>query len=249
MDIAVADHGKAQVNLHVYRNGQYKLSLDTKQGLQEGKTSYPWNVAVSSDQFYVTDRTGMVKIYSSVGRYLKQFPVKSPDGTSSDMDSSELKGLTIDNEGYLLVGNTKKYICRCTQDGTHVTSFKVDIYPNFIAVAPTGKIVVSPYMSKTGVYVLDKTGKHMLSINAPKNAKSWKPTGVCCSDDGVIYIASHDIGDKDGIYSFTEDGEYLGCVTTNVTYPLGLAYIYDDGGDKLVVGQEVWKPARVFVFK
>ncbi len=143
VDIAVADFGEAQVNL--YRDGQYQLSLDTKQGLQKGQRSYPWNVAVSSDRFYVTDRTGMVKIYSSLGRYLKQFPVKSPDGTSSDTDDSKLRGLTIDNEGYLLVGNnTKKYICRCTQDGTHITSFKIDIDPDFIVLDTHGLTTMFP---------------------------------------------------------------------------------------------------------
>ncbi|XP_072016232.1 E3 ubiquitin-protein ligase TRIM45-like [Amphiura filiformis] len=204
-DIAVADNGTAQVK--VYRSdGQYKLSFDTKQGLQQGTTLRPWNVAVSHNQFYVTD-TDMVKIYSLEGQYLKQFPVKSPDGTSSDTDGSILCGLAIDNDGHLLVGNyTKKYINKCKQDGTHISAIKVDINPNFIAVTPMGRIVVSPSTSNAGVYVLDQTGKHIHTINTPKDAKSWYPRGVCCSDDGVIYIASYNRGDQGGIYSFTEDG-------------------------------------------
>ncbi|XP_072014812.1 E3 ubiquitin-protein ligase TRIM45-like [Amphiura filiformis] len=251
-DIAVADENAAVVK--VYRSGgRYKLSLDTKQGLQQGKTSYPWDVAVSPKQFYVTDRTGMVKIYSLEGQYLKQFPVKSPDGTSSDTDGSQLWGLAIDNDGHLLVGNyTKKCISKCTQDGTYISAIKVDKDPDFIAVTPMGRIIVSPGTSNTGVYVLDQTGKHIHIINAPKGAKSWHPTGVCCSDDGVIYIASYDSGATGGIYSFTEDGEYLGCVISRMTGARGLAYTYHDGDDKLVVSVaqlSFWILAKVFTLE
>ncbi|XP_072016230.1 uncharacterized protein [Amphiura filiformis] len=243
-DIAVADFHAAKVK--VYRSdGQYKLSLDTTQGLQQGTTSHPWGVAVSPNQFYVTDLTGVVKIYSLEGQYLKQFPVKSPDGTSSDTDGSRLHGLAIDNDGHLLVGNyTKRYISKCKQDGTHISTIKVDIRPWFIVVTPIGRIVVSPGTSNAGVYVLDQTGKHIHTIKAPKDAKSWYPTGVCCSDDGVIYIASWNSRDQGGIYRFTEDGEYLGCVTTDVTKAYGLAYTCDDGDDKLVVAQSSGHPAK-----
>ncbi|XP_072014813.1 E3 ubiquitin-protein ligase TRIM45-like [Amphiura filiformis] len=248
-DIAVADFYTGEVKVY-RRDGQYKLSLGTKQGIQLGEASHPWNVAVSHNQFYVTDATGFVNIYSLMGQYLKQFPVKSPDGISSDTYGSQLHGLDIDNDGHLLVGNrTKKYISKCTQDGTHISTIKVDIRPWFIAVTPMGRIAVSPYSSNTGVYVLDQTGKHIHTINAPKDAKSWHPTGVCCSDDGVIYIASFNTGDQGGIYSFTEDGEYLGCVTTDVTDAHGLAYTCDDGDDKLVVAQASGYPAKVFTFK
>ncbi|XP_072016231.1 E3 ubiquitin-protein ligase TRIM71-like [Amphiura filiformis] len=248
-DIAIADQSTKKVKVYL-SDGQYKLSLDTNQGLQQGKTSQPWDVAVSPNQFYVTDLTGMVKIYSLEGQYLKQFPVKSPDGTSSDIDGSQLLGLAIDNDGHLLVGNnTKQYISKCKQDGTHISTIKVDTDPDFIAVTPMGRIVVSPNVSNTGVYVLDQTGKHIHTINTPKDAKSWDPTGVCCSDDGVIYIASWDSRDQGGIYSFTEDGEYLGCVTTDVTKAYGLAYTCDDGDDKLVVAQDSGHPAKVFIFK
>ena len=236
----------------LYRgDGQLKLTLDTKQGLQRGQTSHPWGVFFNSDEkIYVTVTTAHVKIYSSGGQYLMRFSAISTDGVSSEVDSSQLFGLAIDTAGNLFIGNnTKKYISKHTPDTTHVTSFKVNMCPDFIHVTTMDKIVISSqFNTDTEVQVLDPTGNLLHTIGVPKDTKSWWPSGLCGSDDGIIYIASFANGTGGGIYSFTEEGEYLGCVTKDISCAWGLAYAYDEN-DKFAVTQNSWKPAKIFCFK
>ncbi|XP_072014860.1 uncharacterized protein [Amphiura filiformis] len=245
-DIVVTCYNGSQVKIY-NSSGDYKLSLDTKQGLLLGKSSYPSNAVVTSDgHYYLTDQTAYVKVYSSDGKYMKEFPSKSPNNTSSDIDDASLYGLALDKEGYLLIGSNQKYISKHKQDGTHVCTLKVDIPPWFIAVG-SENIIISTNLKNAGVLVLDNDGNLIRSLNAPKHAKSWHPLGICCSEDDIVYISSYDAHDKGGIYTFTVDGEYLGCVTMDVSHAEGLALIGADE-NRLAVAQ-YGHPVKIFCLK
>ena len=213
----------------------------------------PNDITISSDGFqYITDRTGLVHVFSPEGKYVKQFPAMSPAGKASNTDGSQLYGLAIDNDGNLLVGSSTYYISKHKPDGTHISSFKVSLHSWFITVTPQGRIVLASMYEKESNgpdgQILDSNGKLLHTINKPKDAIHWTPCGSCCSDDGIIYVSSFGGGEPDGIYSFTEEGEYLGCITTDVTDAYGIALM---GQDKLVVveGNPNQPPAKMFSYK
>ena len=238
-EIFIADSSDKNVKIFD-SDGNYRRAL-------QENLNQPCDVAISSDgSQYITDYTGLVHVFSPEGKNLKQFPAMSPDGKASDTDGSKLYGLAIDNDGNLLVGNSNNYISKHKPDGTHISSFKTNLRPFFITVTPQGRILVCAHQSNTDAQVLDHTGNLLHTINKPKDAKSWRPCGVCCSDDGIIYITSYDSGNQGGIYSFTEEGDYLGCVTTDVIHAEGIALIDED---RLVVVQRGDKPARIFCYE
>ncbi|XP_072033499.1 E3 ubiquitin-protein ligase TRIM71-like [Amphiura filiformis] len=237
-DIFIADWGDKNVKVFD-SEGNYKRVL-------LGNLHEPRDVAVSSNGFhFITDQTAYVKVLTSYGNYLKQFPAISPDGQSSDTDGSQLYGLTIDSDGNLLVGNSDKYyISKHKQDGTHISTIQTYIRPCFVGTTSQGTIVVCADYPHTNAQIMDCTFNLLHTINTPK---PLCPCGACCSDDGIIYISSYGDhgGVQGGIYSFTEDGEYLGCVTNDVNYAEGLALINDD---RMVVVQWKGYPAKIFSY-
>ncbi|XP_072015294.1 E3 ubiquitin-protein ligase TRIM33-like [Amphiura filiformis] len=236
-DILITDFGDK--NIKVFdSDGKYTRVL-------QGNFETLHDVAVSSDGFwFITDQSSYVKVLSPDGTYLRQFPAISPDGKSSDSEGSYLYGITIDSDGNLLIGSLNSYISKHRQDGTHISTVNRNIFPKFIGITSQGRIVCTG-MSNTNAQIMDHMGNLLHTINKPEDAKSWCPCGVCCSDDGIIYVSNFGgIGDQGGIYSFTEDGEYLGCVTTDVTYAEGIALI---DNDRLVVVQGGF-PAKIFSY-
>ncbi|XP_072023527.1 uncharacterized protein [Amphiura filiformis] len=240
VDIFIADF--SDKNIKVFdSNGNYKRVL-------QGNLKIPHDVAVSSNGLhFVTDCTAHVKVFSADGKYLQQFSAISPYGISSDRGGSQLYGLTIDSDGNLLVGSDNKhdkYISKHKQDGTHISTIETNICPWHLGITTQWRIVVCADNTDTNVEIMDHTGNLLHTINKPKDAKSWRPCGACCSNDGIIYVSSSNAGDHGGIYSFTEDGEYLGCVTNDVIHAEGIAMIDDD---RLVVAQYGY-PAKIFSY-
>ena len=252
--IAIADSEAAQVRVYSY-DGDFKFVLNTNHGLRQEEASFPWDVAInSSGRFYVTDGTPFVKIFGPTGKYIRQFTTRSPDGRISDNDNSALCGIVIDRKGELWVGSSNYYVSRHKQDGTLLSTIKTDIHPWWLAVTPRGRLVVcsaSSNLGILGVQVLDRNGQLFYTIDGSysKHVKSWCPEGVFCRDDAdVIYISSWDTGNKGGIYSFKENGEFIGCVTTDVTYAHGIA-LTGDAKDKMVVAQGNGNPVKIITIK
>ncbi|XP_072015349.1 E3 ubiquitin-protein ligase TRIM33-like [Amphiura filiformis] len=146
--------------VHVYdSDGDFKFSIDTTAGLKSGQESKPWDVAVSTDgQFFVTDQTPYVKIFTPDGEH-RQFHIKSTDNITSVAMDSQLRGIVIDRKGYLLVGNsTHKYVSKHTLDGAQVSCMKVTLPPNFLATTPENQLIISPSSPNPGVQLWDDTG-------------------------------------------------------------------------------------------
>ena len=183
-------------------DGRYKFSLDTKQGLDPGHQSHPLNLAVNADGiWYVTDCTPYLKMYSPQGVYKGRWKTLSPDGK----EGHHLRGLTIDANGHLLVGDCyHMFISRHKQDGSQIARFKVNIEPYFLAATSQDTIVISN-MNK--VQIVDSTG-HVLHTLKPNGKEIFRPWGVCVCDD-IIYVCNRD---KAEIACFSVSAEYIGSI-------------------------------------
>ena len=222
-DMAIADCSDPSIKFYK-TNGDFKSKFTV--------SGYPWNVAVGPDgRMFVTNRTKRVSVYDAEGNLKQQFPAKSPDNVSSDAQNTELWGLAIDNHNNLLFGERKqKYISKHRLDGIHVMSFNVTIPPYYIAVSPRNKIIISKADGNRAIQILDENGTHLHTL---KPQSSWNPFSICCTSDDEVYIADYCSG---SIHSYsTETGDYIGCITNEVTNPAGLALTDDE--DKLVVAE------------
>ena len=171
--VAVADYSDGSFNLY-NQNGGLKSSFAV--------SGHPWNAVTGRDDtLYVTQCTDHVRVYDMEGKLKQQFTTKSPDNILSDAQNTEHRGLAVDNQNNLLVGEvTQKYISKHQLNGKHIKSFKVSIEPWYIAVSPRDKIIVSDYCE--GVHILDKNGVHLYSLKPP-HSSSWSPRGMCCTSD------------------------------------------------------------------
>ena len=238
----VADLGSAKVKVF-NQQGQLQVSMDTKSDPTQDQVSNIREVAVGLDnQCFVTDKTQFVRVFDATGKYLQKFTTCPPPNDTPSSDGkmlAQLSGLAIDDEDCLLVGEIKnKYVSRHSQDGSHLTTIQTSIAPWYLA-SLHGQIIISSSIEQT-VQVVDQSGRLLHTLQGPDN---WMPTGVCCSLD-TIYVCNF-ASDCNGVYAFSASGEYLGCVTKEVSDPTGVALV--DGGKKLVVAQ--WGRAGVQLFR
>ena len=236
--VAIVNHGI--VAIADYSDGSFKLynqNGDLKSSFTVGGT--PWNaVAGIDDRLYATQCTNHVYVYDMEGNLKQQFTTKSPDNILFDAQNTDHRGLAIDNQNNLLVGEIRqKYISKHQLNGKHIKSFKVSIQPWYIAVSPRDKIIVSGCSG--GVHILDQNGVHLYSLKPP-NDRSWDPFGMCYTADDTVYIAN--CGAREIHCYSSETAAYIGCVTKEVSNPTDLALMDDE--EKLVVVQS--KEVKIF---
>ena len=78
--------------------------------------------------------------------------------------------------------------------------------------------------------MIDYQGKTIHVLRPPIDVTSgWCPTGVCTigeGDDEEIFVCNYH--GTSGVYRFSlTTGKYLGCVTTEMSYPQGIAFTED----------------------
>ena len=198
------------------KDRRYKFSLDTKQGLNHGMKSYPWNVTVNAvGVWYVTDMNPYVQMYYPQGAYKGRWVAVSPDGKPSNTENTRLWGLTIDSNGQLLVGQTERpvmYISRHREDGSHIASFKVGIPPYYLAATSQDLLVISSSGILSGsVQIVDSTGHVLHTLNANNQLPFWKPKGVCCYND-LILVCNSDHNNTHEMSCFSVSAEYMGSI-------------------------------------
>ncbi|XP_072051433.1 uncharacterized protein [Amphiura filiformis] len=230
-DVAVASNCAAKIQVY-NADGQHKHSIDTTQGLMSGTRSRPCNVTVNTEGNYViTDDTRFIKVYDPSGMYKDRRVAISPENKPSNTEYTRLVGLTMDSKGQLLVGEVnQKYISRHRQDGSHITSIKVNIEPNFLAVTSQDTIIVCDFGFV--VQIVNSTGHMLHTLKPPSHVTRWHPFGVCCYED-IIFICNIALA-RNGVYCFSSTGEYLRSIDTKANYPHCLAV----GNRKLYVTYE-----------
>ena len=214
-DIGIASYYTQQVCVYG-GDGRYQFSLDTKQGLDHGMKSTPVNVTVNAEGvWYVTNKTPYVIMYSPQGvyksRWLTVFPDNKPSGNT---ENTSLRGLTIDSNGQLLVGQGMgpvMYISRHREDGSHTTSFQVDIVPYYLAATSHDTIVISSGASSESVEIVDSTGHVLHTLNANRQLPFWHPQGVCCYND-LIVVCNSDWKNTHETSCFSVSAEYMGSI-------------------------------------
>ena len=185
------------------------------------------DVVVSPDNKYHSIPIGkqLIMTNNRNGRKLSTTHIKDVNNISSDANS-----LAVDSSGKMIVGQVSNTISIHNTDGSLISKFATQSRPYRLAATSNGEIV-SSFMdsdNKSGksVQLMDYSGGNVRVIQPPTEVKVWKPGCVCCRQ-GEIFVANAGTGDPCGVYRYTSEGDYLGCVTTTVANPTGISMLQD----------------------
>ena len=224
-NVVVANYSTSEPVKVFSSTGQFKFNLDQQ-------SNCAWNVAVSlAGNIYVSTRHGQhVFVFKSDGHYLSKFGTKCPEGLTSNVDDVKLRGLAINDDNELLVGEVmKQHISVHDLEGVHLMSFPVHIKPYYITTTSQGCVIVSPGydLQMRNIEVFDSRGIHQQTIPPPDNVPhQWLPAAMCCSLNDEICIS--DNGDSKSVHCVSTSGVYLGCITEQVVRPKGLVFLHND---------------------
>ena len=229
--IAIVESDRPTKQVQLYGSDfVHTFSLDTSQGFKPGTHSHPWQVILGANTMcYVTTATQYVVMYVSDGVYKGKWAAVSPRHKTSDAEDTDLRGLTMNNRGHVLVGEIKhRYISRHKKDGLHVASIKVDIAPWSLAVTSQDSIIVSDWSES--VHIVDDAGQLLHIVKPPSHIQELNPTGVACFGD-TFFVCNY--GAKK-IHCFSLSHKYLGDIPIKIQgAPKCLAFT--PNGKRLIV--------------
>ena len=191
-----------------------------------GGSGESWGLAIAENgDYFITDCNPYVKIFDEHGNFKKRFTTRRPNGRWSHEVRSQLYGLAIDKKSRVYVGSSNhRYISVHSLDGTHISSFNVNLTPYFIAITPEYDVIVSDYCNSLSVHIYDINGTQLRTFDAPPDSNFY-PTGVCVGGDEV-YVASYK--EIPAVYRYSLRGEFIGIVTKEVPSPWGLCITDDE---------------------
>ncbi len=256
--VLIADGDASRVNVY-NMEGIFLFPMSSWEGTKPGKKARPQQVAVdpTGGSYFVTDGTAVVKEFHEDGSIKATFVTIAPSSAKPTSDSrvdqpvsmfrvrrpstseeSKLEGLTVDMEGFLLVGDVSNmYISKHRTDEvhTHEGSIQVDIEPYDLAVTLQNDIVVSSYKSHR-IQIINQHGTLLRSLRpSASDVPQCSPYGVTC-DHAFLFVCNWATGKGRGIHCYSlSKFEYLGCIIQSDGCPRGLALI--ENGCKLVVSQ------------
>ena len=119
--------------------------------------------------------------------------------------------------------------------------------PYRLAVTFNEEIIISYYdctlKRGTSLVLMDSSGGNIRVIQPPAGIKVWDPYYVCCRAHDM-FVVNGSAGDPAGVYRYTSMGRFLGCVTTGVKRPTGIALSQD--GTELYIAEHIEKVIRIF---
>ena len=187
------------------------------------------SIALTKVNKYVVDGNKEMLIFHSQGN-------KDSNVQLYDMEDKlcHANSVAVDSNGKLIAGLQGNTISIHNADGSLISKFATQFRPFRLATTSNGEIVSSFWDTKvthtTSVQLMDYSGKNVRVIQPPAEVKVWTPVFVCCRQ-GEIYVTNTDFGDLStdptGVYRYTSEGDYLGCVTTEVCNPTGIAMSKD----------------------
>ena len=182
-------------------------------------------VAVLAENKYVTSPRGsqQIIICDSYGNQLSSTPI-----TDMDSELSYANSITVDSNDKIIVGQVDNTISIHNADGSLISKFATQSMPYRLA-ATSNREIVSSFLDDTSfqhVELMDYMGGNVRVIQLPDEVKIWFPGFVCCRQ-GEIFVCNESSGEPKGVYRYTSDGDYLGCVTTEVETPKGIALSND----------------------
>ncbi|XP_072022042.1 uncharacterized protein [Amphiura filiformis] len=188
------------------------------------------DVAVTHDNRYVVVagyRSKGLEFFNDKGENLSCIPV-----TDMDEQQSNINSIAVDANGQIIAALVNTTISIHSPNGSLINKFALQTRPLRLTVTPSGNIACS-YRETSAVELMDYMGTNVRVVQPPPEVKKWDPGYMCCRDE-EMFIVNEVIGDPAGIYRYTDQGQYMGCVTKEVNDPAGIA-VSKDGMELFVL--------------
>ena len=227
-DVAVADYGSERVCIYSICDGKMKMTINTRQ--YNSHKSYPHDVVSCQEKYVLTDHQKLFPtIYDKSGNYRHYIRTKNKTLNA---------GVTVNSKQQIIAGlrNCKYIGVFNMSDGRLVSEIDSPLCAQYIAVSSNDDNIIISTDGLSGSQIINSQGQTIHVLRSP-GARSWIPTGVCTigkGEDEEVFICNR--GLPRGVYRFSlSTGKYLGCVTTDVEEPHGIAFTDDE---KLVVADK-----------
>ena len=204
--------------------GEYRFSKNVPQ------SDVYKQIAVSSDgnTYFMTLYNEFVQMYDNNCKFKSQWVSSYPEASSL---KPCLLGLAINNKGQVLVGDVMSYHINIhKQDGSYISSIKVDIEPEYLAVTSQDTIVVAGHRKPP--QIVSNTGQVLYTLKHPTDDTQWLCFGAYCYRD-TIFITNLDKSKAWELLCYTESGQYLGCLPI----PDARCCAMMQNGTKIIVGK------------
>ena len=178
-----------------------------------------------------------IQFHTAEGKYLSNMPVKDTNDKVSNLNT-----ITINSKDQIIAGLVKNTISIHYADGSLISKFQTSDKPKSVAETSDGDIVCSFRKSAT-LQLMNYSGSNVKVIFPPAIIKKWNPTYLCCGK-GQIFIVNGSDGDPAGVFCFTNIGEYVGCVTTDVQTPKCIAL--SSNGSELFLVERATCQVKIF---
>ena len=201
------------------------------------------SIAMTLDNKYVVDGSKEILMFDDYGNKVSNILLYDMQDELSFANS-----VTVDFCGKMIAGLVSNTISIHNADGSLISKFATQSEPLRLAATSNGEIVSSFYDAEleqgTSVQLMDYSGGNLRVIQPPAEVKVWRPGFVCCGQ-GEIFVSNTGSGKPNGVYRYTAEGDYLGCVTTEVSNPSGIAlskdgmelFVADSGDDHVKIFQ------------
>ena len=245
-DIAIVEYTDAMEVKIFNEDGDQKFNLDAKVEAEPSTISFPWDITVSSKgTYYITDISRFVRMYDINALYKGKWLTASPEGKSANSRNIILRGIAIDANDQLFVGETKQnYVSKHKPDGSHIETIKVGISPWSLAVSSRDNIIISDWWAKS-VHIVDNTGCVLHVMKPASDVVTWEPWGITCHKD-IIFICNYA---SKSICCYFLSGEYLGCIPVDIPINPRCVTLTADGKRLLVTYGRANSDVGVAVFR
>ena len=189
------------------------------------------DIAVTQDNRYIlaiSSGNKGLQFNTREGKWLSNVPVNDNNEKKSNLIS-----VAVDAKDQIIAGHEKKTISIHDKDGSLISKFATKFQPLCLAATSEGKIVCS-YSDQRCLELLDYSGSHVKALQPPPKVKPWAPSYLC-SRLGEIFVVSN----PKSVFRYTAKGDYLGCVTTGLCNPKGIALSLDGMELFMVNGNQV----------
>ncbi|XP_072015082.1 E3 ubiquitin-protein ligase TRIM45-like [Amphiura filiformis] len=143
---------------------------------------------------------------------------------NANNEPSEARAVIVDKNGCIILGIGDNAISIHNADGSLKSSFATPYEPRSVAVTSHEEIVVAGEDANLQLY--NYSDKCLQTLSTPPEVKRWQPRYVCCSKRDEVFVVNR--GDPKAIYKYAGGRVYMGCVTTEVNDPRGIALSHDD---------------------
>ncbi|XP_072046041.1 E3 ubiquitin-protein ligase TRIM45-like [Amphiura filiformis] len=228
---AIAINKDGEIAIASYQKGVVIYSSDNqvKRSFLQDPQSIT-GIVVSNDNRYIVsngaDLLG-IQYFNKNGKRLSTIPVTDVQNKQCNLNS-----VAVDPQGRIVAGLVQNTVSIHYTNGELISKFSTTGHVYRLAITSKGDILIS-FLGKDSLELINYSGQSIKAIAPPPTVKKWAPGYVCCGK-GEIFVVNESSGKPLGVFRYTADGDYLGCVTTDVTDPRGIA-LSQDGMELFVV--------------